>query len=64
MVAYGVAVLFDHLSCLILCKRTIEDRLCEQLKATIEKIFQYSRQQAEQLLTELLLCVQDKQLAS
>lgn len=41
---------------------SLEEALCEKLRVTIEKVFQYTRIQAEKLLTELLLCVRNKQL--
>jgi hypothetical protein len=38
------------------------ESLRDQLIMTIEKIFQYSKEQAEKLFIELMLCVKKKEL--
>ena len=48
-------------TCLCAC-RTLPEALKEQLIITIQKTFQYSRIQAEKLLTELMLCIMKREL--
>ena len=48
-------------TCFCTC-RTLPEALREQLIITIEKTFQYSRTQAEKLLTELMLCIMKREL--
>lgn len=42
----------------------MQESLRDQLIATIEKTFQYSRQQAESVFIELMLCVKKRELVS
>ena len=42
----------------------MQESLRDQLILTIEKTFQYSRQQAESVFIELMLCVKKRELVS